>query len=127
MMGIGGTGVVTVNQMLGTAALLDGKQRRAASIRQALSQKGGPVVCTSRSGETAADVAEQGGVPAAPTCYLGFDRARGDGARESDHAPARLHDRRRVDQPGADGRDGHARPMCASPTPAGLQTPRSTA
>jgi indolepyruvate ferredoxin oxidoreductase len=69
--GIGGTGVVTVNQVLGTAALLDGKH--VAGLDQTgLSQKGGPVVSHLRIGERAADVAGKVGIAEADA-YLGFD------------------------------------------------------
>jgi indolepyruvate ferredoxin oxidoreductase len=71
LMGIGGTGVVTVNQILGTAALLDGKH--VAGLDQTgLSQKGGPVVSHLRIADTEADVAGKVGVAEADA-YLGFD------------------------------------------------------
>ena len=71
LMGIGGTGVVTVNQILGTAALLDGKH--VAGLDQTgLSQKGGPVVSHLRIGDAAADIAGKVGVAEADL-YLGLD------------------------------------------------------
>jgi indolepyruvate ferredoxin oxidoreductase len=71
LMGIGGTGVVTVNQILGTAALLDGKH--VAGLDQTgLSQKGGPVVSHLRIADIEADVAGKVAVAEADL-YLGFD------------------------------------------------------
>jgi indolepyruvate ferredoxin oxidoreductase len=71
MMGIGGTGVVTVNQILGTAAMLDGKHVRGLD-QTGLSQKGGPVVSdlkiTSGPIEQASKVSAGGA-----DLYLGFD------------------------------------------------------
>ncbi len=69
--GIGGTGVVTVNQILGTAALLDGKH--VAGLDQTgLSQKGGPVVSHLKILDHPADVASKVGAAEADA-YLGFD------------------------------------------------------
>ncbi len=71
MMGVGGTGVVTVNQILGTAAMLDGKHVRGLD-QTGLSQKGGPVVSdlkiSSEPLETANKVSAGGA-----DLYLGFD------------------------------------------------------
>jgi indolepyruvate ferredoxin oxidoreductase len=71
MMGIGGTGVVTANQVLATAALIEG--RHVAGLDQTgLSQKGGPVVSDLRisdapiSGSSKASAGQL-------DLYLGFD------------------------------------------------------
>jgi indolepyruvate ferredoxin oxidoreductase len=71
MMGIGGTGVVTVNQMLGTAALLDGKHVRGLD-QTGLSQKGGPVVSDLRIASEPIEMANKVSAAGADL-YLGFD------------------------------------------------------
>jgi indolepyruvate ferredoxin oxidoreductase len=71
MMGIGGTGVVTVNQVLGMAALIDGLHVSGLD-QTGLSQKGGPVVSdlrVSREPLAAAPKAPAGSID----LYLGFD------------------------------------------------------
>jgi indolepyruvate ferredoxin oxidoreductase len=71
MMGIGGTGVVTVNQVLGMAALIDGLQVSGLD-QTGLSQKGGPVVSDlriSREPLAAASKTPAGSID----LYLGFD------------------------------------------------------
>jgi indolepyruvate ferredoxin oxidoreductase len=71
LMGIGGTGVVTVNQVLGTAALLDGKH--VVGLDQTgLSQKGGPVVSHLKIAGDRAELANKVGAGEADL-YLGFD------------------------------------------------------
>jgi indolepyruvate ferredoxin oxidoreductase len=71
MMGIGGTGVVTVNQILGTAALLDGKHVRGLD-QTGLSQKGGPVVSDLKISARPIEAANKVSVGGADL-YLGFD------------------------------------------------------
>jgi indolepyruvate ferredoxin oxidoreductase len=71
MMGIGGTGVVTVNQVLGMAALLDGLHVSGLD-QTGLSQKGGPVISDlriTREPLAAASKAPAGSID----LYLGFD------------------------------------------------------
>jgi indolepyruvate ferredoxin oxidoreductase len=84
MMGIGGTGVVTVNQILGTAALLDGKHVRGLD-QTGLSQKGGPVVSHLKIFEVAPEVANKVAAGAAD-CYLGFDILVATSPQNLDHA-----------------------------------------
>src|SRR5437667_11692752 len=71
MMGIGGTGVVTVNQVLGTAALLDGKHVRGLD-QTGLSQTGGAVVSHLMIFEHAPEGSNKI-LAGSVDCYLGFD------------------------------------------------------
>jgi indolepyruvate ferredoxin oxidoreductase len=71
LMGIGGTGVVTVDSIVGTAALLDGKRVRSLD-QTGLSQKGGPVVSHLRLFDAAPEVGSRVGVAQADL-YLGLD------------------------------------------------------
>ncbi|MEK7715304.1 MAG: indolepyruvate ferredoxin oxidoreductase family protein, partial [candidate division NC10 bacterium] len=71
MMGIGGTGVVTVNQILGTAALLDGRRIRGLD-QTGLSQKGGPVVSHLKIVDAVPEVSNKIAAGEAD-CYVGFD------------------------------------------------------
>ena len=84
MTGIGGTGVVTVNQILGTAALLDGRHVRGLD-QTGLSQKGGPVVSHLKLFERAADVSNKVAAGEAD-CYLGFDVLVATSPQNLDHA-----------------------------------------
>ena len=71
MMGIGGTGVVTVNQILGTAALLDGLHVRGLD-QTGLSQKGGPVVSDLKISSRPLEISNKVSAGGADL-YLGFD------------------------------------------------------
>ncbi|MDH3499084.1 MAG: indolepyruvate ferredoxin oxidoreductase family protein [Acidimicrobiia bacterium] len=71
LVGIGGTGVVTANQIIATAALLDGKH--ASSLDQTgLSQKGGPVVSNLKITREPASESNRIGDGTADA-YLAFD------------------------------------------------------
>jgi indolepyruvate ferredoxin oxidoreductase len=75
--GIGGTGVVTVSQVIGTAAMLDGFHVRGLD-QTGLSQKAGPVtsdVRMARHTPANSNHALEGGVD----CYLAFDLLAGAG------------------------------------------------
>ena len=73
MIGIGGTGVVTVAQILGMAALMDGLQTLGLD-QTGLAQKGGPVVSDVRilAAGSSAEHANRA-APAGVQTYLGFD------------------------------------------------------
>jgi indolepyruvate ferredoxin oxidoreductase len=71
MMGIGGTGVVTVAQILGVAALIDGKHT-AGLDQTGLSQKGGPVVSDVRIADHPIGGSNKSS-GAGCDAYLGFD------------------------------------------------------
>jgi indolepyruvate ferredoxin oxidoreductase len=71
MAGIGGTGVVTVNTLLGTAGMLEGKHVRAFD-QTGLSQKGGPVVSSLKLAERPILTSNKVGAGEAHL-YLGFD------------------------------------------------------
>ncbi|MGI5164281.1 indolepyruvate ferredoxin oxidoreductase family protein [Spirillospora sp. CA-253888] len=75
LVGIGGTGVVTVNQVLATAALLDGAHARTLD-QTGLSQKAGAVVSHLRVTETDRDRPGQIGTGGADA-YLVFDALAG--------------------------------------------------
>jgi indolepyruvate ferredoxin oxidoreductase len=84
MMGIGGTGVVTVNQILATAALLDGKHVRGLD-QTGLSQKGGPVVSHLKITERP-EAASNKVAAGESDCYLGFDVLVATSPVNLDHA-----------------------------------------
>jgi indolepyruvate ferredoxin oxidoreductase len=71
MAGIGGTGVVTVSTLLGTAGFLEGKYVRAFD-QTGLSQKGGPVVSSLKFAERPLLTSNKVGAGEAHL-YMGFD------------------------------------------------------
>ncbi len=77
MAGIGGTGVVTVSQILGTAAMLEGRAARGLD-QTGLSQKAGPVVSDVRIGSVEAHASNKAGRATADV-LLAFDLLVGAG------------------------------------------------
>ena len=88
LVGIGGTGVVTVNQVLATAALLDGLQVRTLD-QTGMSQKAGPVVAHLRIARAEIEPSNRVGVGQSD-CYLALDILTGSESRTLAYAdPAR--------------------------------------
>ncbi|HEX2621493.1 MAG TPA: 2-oxoacid:acceptor oxidoreductase family protein, partial [Phototrophicaceae bacterium] len=84
MTGIGGTGVVTTNQVLATAAIIDDKQ--VTSLDQTgLSQKGGPVVSHLKIVDGHEDIANKVSLHSTD-CYLAFDLLTAAEQKNLDHA-----------------------------------------
>jgi indolepyruvate ferredoxin oxidoreductase len=81
--GIGGTGVVTVNQVLATAALLDGLEVRTLD-QTGMSQKAGQVVSHLRFGPDAEPSNRVGAGQA--DCYLALDPLTGSDAQPLSYA-----------------------------------------
>ncbi len=90
MMGIGGTGVVTANQVLATAAALDGYHVRSLD-QTGLSQKGGPVVSNLKITAAPIDFAPKIGA-SATDAFLVFDVLTATAAKNL----ARAHPQRSV-------------------------------
>ena len=84
--GIGGTGIVTVNQVLGSAAIRDGLAVHGVD-QTGLSQKAGPVTSHLRVAAGAAGLAPANRVgPAQAGCYLAFDGLVGADAKNLAYA-----------------------------------------
>ncbi len=90
MMGIGGTGVVTLNQILATAALLDGLH--ISNLDQTgLSQKGGPVISHLKLSKKQIEVSNKIGAGQADA-YIVFDMLTGASENNLRHAqPGRTY------------------------------------
>ncbi|MDT7577217.1 MAG: indolepyruvate ferredoxin oxidoreductase, partial [Pseudonocardiales bacterium] len=82
--GIGGTGIVTVNQVLGSAAVRDGRAVHGVD-QTGLSQKAGPVTSHLRIAPDAAALGPANRVGTAG-CYLAFDALVGADARNLGYA-----------------------------------------
>lgn len=83
IVGIGGTGVVTVNQILGTAAMRDGLEVRTLD-QTGMSQKAGPVVSHLRLGTGEIEPSNRIGLGQAD-CYLALDVLTGSESRTLVH------------------------------------------